>query len=77
MVTPRSPAHILDTAPKDQSTTRSGRVFSPYVDSMTDSVVTVAPALPTFAEKTPRAWFMLAESRFKINKLTTDDDKVC
>ena len=40
-------------------------------------MVTVAPALPTFSEKTPRAWFMLAESRFKVNKLTSDDDKVC
>ena len=56
----------------DSSSTRSGAIYK----TMTTSVnVSVSPALPAFSEANPRAWFLLAETRFTCNKITEDVEK--
>ena len=61
------------------SNTRSGRIYK--VVSMGNdnkdgtSNITVSPSLPAFSETNPRAWFKLAESRFTVSNITTDDGK--
>ena len=58
----------------EPGTTRAG---TPYQPTMTDKLtLTVSPALPTFSEANPRAWFKLAESRFSVGKITDDDEKI-
>ena len=37
--------------------------------------VTVTPALTTFSEGNPRAWFLLADTRFACSKITKDVEK--
>ena len=59
---------------QEPGTTRAGTKYQP---TMTDKVsLTVSPALPSFSETNPRAWFRLAESRFSVGKITDDEDRI-
>ena len=55
----------------DPKTTRSGATYN----TMTTVNVAVTPALTPFSDTNPRAWFLLAESRFTVGKITDDADK--
>ena len=55
----------------DPKLTRSGKAYN----TMTEVTVNVSPALTQFSEDNPRAWFLMAETRFHINKITDDIGK--
>lgn len=56
----------------DPKFTRSGTRYNNMGSPIN---VTVTPALTPFSEANPRAWFLLAESRFTTSKITDDVEK--
>ena len=55
----------------DPKLTRSGKAYN----TMSEVTVNVSPALTQFSEDNPRAWFLMAETRFHMNQITDDIGK--
>lgn len=56
----------------DPSSTRSGKIYN---DMGSPVNVTVTPGLTPFSEENPAAWFLLAENRFTVSKITDNVEK--